>query len=156
MLRARLPAAPGEEVAPRLPQDQNFQLDLTVTYNMRYIKSVSVIDLVTLPQVPGRVIGMTISTREASAAFADVVYADQHWVDAEFDALISASFSEPPAPPPAPPRVPPRPGNPFPPSRRPAPSPAATAFPVTGPDHGRQRSPPARSPGRPPGRRPRS
>ena len=56
---------------------------------------------------------MTLSTREAGAAFADVVYADQQWVDAEFDALISASFSEPPAPPPpAPPRVPPRPGTP--------------------------------------------
>ena len=41
---------------------------------------------------------MALSTREADAAFADVVYADQQWVDAEFDALISASFSEPPAP----------------------------------------------------------
>ena len=87
---------------------------------------------------------MTVSTRESGAAFADVVYADQQWVDAEFDALISASFSEPPAPPPpAPPRVPPRPGTPCPPSRRPAPGPAACTFPATGPDHGRQRSPPA-------------
>ena len=94
---------------------------------------------------------MTISTREAGATFADVVYADQQWVDAEFDALISASFCEPPAPPPpAPPRVPPRPGTPFPPSRRPAFGPAAAAFPVTGLDHGRQHSPPARSPGRRP------
>ena len=60
---------------------------------------------------------MTLSTREAGVAFADVVYADQQWVDAEFDALISASFSEPPAPPPpAPPRVPPQPGSPSPPS----------------------------------------
>jgi hypothetical protein len=108
------------------------------------MKSVSVIDLVMLPQVPGRVIGMALSAREAGAAFADVVYADQQWVDAEFDALISASFSEPPAPPPpAPPRVPPRPGIPPPPSRRPAPGQAVTAFPATGPDHGRQRSPPA-------------
>jgi hypothetical protein len=99
------------------------------------------------------VIGMTVSTREAGAAFADVVYADQQWVDAEFDALISASFSEPPAPPPpAPPRVPPRPGIPCPPSRRPAPGPAACTFPATGPDCGRQRSPPAQLPGRP-GRR---
>ena len=97
---------------------------------------------------------MTVSTREAGAAFADVVYADQQWVDAEFDALISASFSEPPAPPPpAPPRVPPRPGTPCPPSRRPAPGPAACTFPATGPDCGRQRSPPAQLPGRP-GRRP--
>src|SRR5512142_8108 len=97
---------------------------------------------------------MTLTTRAAGAAFADVVYADQQWVDAEFDALISASFSEPPAPPPAPPRVPPHPGTPYPPSRRPAPCPAARAFPVTGPGHGRQRSPPAHLPGRPPGRRP--
>ena len=86
---------------------------------------------------------MTLTTREAGAAFADVVYADQQWVDAEFDALISASFSEPPAPPPpAPPRVPPHPGTPPPPSRRPAPGPAA----LTAPDHGRQRSPPAHPP----------
>ena len=85
---------------------------------------------------------MTPSTRESDAAFADIVYADQQWVDAEFDALISASFSEPPAPPPpAPPRVPPHPGAPPPHSRRPAPSPAACTIPATGPDHGRQRSP---------------
>jgi hypothetical protein len=128
---------------------------LTVSRSARYIKSVSVIDLATLPQVPGRVIGMTVSTREAGAAFADVVYADQQWVDAEFDALVSASFGEPPAPPsPAPPRVPSRPGFPPPPSRRPAPGPADLTFPATGPDHGRQRSPPAHLPGRPPGRRP--
>jgi len=126
---------------------------LTVSGSASYIKSVSVIDLAALPQVPGRVIGMTVSTREAGAAFADVVFADQQWVDAEFDALISASFSEPPAPPPpAPPRVPPRPGTPCPPSRRPAPGPAACTFPATGPDCGRQRSPPAQLPGRP-GRR---
>ncbi len=86
---------------------------------------------------------MTVSTREADAVFADVVYADQQWVDAEFDALISASFSEPPAPPPpAPPRVPPRPGTPCPPSRRrPPPGQAAVISPATGPGHGRQRSP---------------
>jgi hypothetical protein len=90
---------------------------------------------------------MTPSTREAGAAFADVVYADQQWVDAEFDALISASFSEPPAPPPAaPPRVPPRPGNPFSLCRQPAPGPVAMTFRANGPDHGRQRSPPARPP----------
>jgi hypothetical protein len=128
---------------------------LTFSGSASYIKSVSVIDLVTLPQVPGRVIGMTPSTREAGAAFADVVYADQQWVDAEFDALISACFSEPPAPPPpAPPRVPPHPGTPPPPSRRPAPGPAARTFPATGPDQGRQCSPPAYLPGRPTGRRP--
>ena len=97
---------------------------------------------------------MTVSTREADAALADVVYADQQWVDAEFDALISACFGEPPAPPPpAPPRVPPHPGTPPPPSRQPAPGPAARTVLATGPDHGRQRSPPAHLAGRPPGRR---
>jgi hypothetical protein len=120
---------------------------LTVSCSASYIKSVSVIDLATLPQVPGRVIGMTLTTREAGAAFADVVYADQQWVDAEFDALISASFSEPPAPPPpAPPRVPPRPGIPPPPSRNPGRVPAVITDPATGPGHGRQRSPPAHPP----------
>jgi hypothetical protein len=90
------------------------------------------------------VIGMTLTTRETGAAFADVVYADQQWVDAEFDALISASFSEPPAPPPpAQPRVPPRPGIPPPPSRHPGRVPAVITAPVTGLGHGRQRSPPA-------------
>jgi hypothetical protein len=90
------------------------------------------------------VIGMTVSTREADVAFADVICADQQWVDAEFDALISASFSEPPAPPPpAPPRVPPRPGIPPPSSRRPPPAQAAMTSPATGPGRGRQRSPPA-------------
>jgi len=82
---------------------------------------------------------MTVSTREAGAAFADVVYADQQWVNAEFGALVSASFSEPPAPP----RVPPSPGTPPPPSRRPAPGPAAVTSPEPGPGYGRQRSPPA-------------
>ena len=95
---------------------------------------------------------MTLPAREAATAFADVVYADQQWVDAEFDALISASFSEPPAPPPpAPPRVPPRPGTPCPPTRRPAPHPAAITSAATGPEHGRQRSPPAHPLTQPPG-----
>jgi len=129
---------------------------LTVSCRQRYIKSVSVIDLVTLPQVPGRVIGMTVSTREADAAFADLICADPQWLDAEFDALIAASFGEPPAqPPPAPPRVPPGPGSTPPPSPDPASGPAATASPAAaGPGHGRQRSPPAHLPGQPPGRRP--
>jgi hypothetical protein len=117
---------------------------LTVSCSAGYINSVSVIDLATLQQVPGRLIGMTLTTREAGAAFADVVYADQQWVDAEFDALISASFSEPPAPPPpAPPRIPPHPGIPPPPSRRPPLAQAAMTYPAIGPGHGRQRSPPA-------------
>src|SRR5579862_8226320 len=104
------------------------------------MKSVSVIDLVTLLQVSGRVISMALATREA---------------DAEFVALISASFSEPPAPPPtAPPRVPPRPGIPCPPSRRPSPGPAAITSPAILPAYGRQRSPPAHRFSRPPGRCP--
>ncbi|HTX28147.1 MAG TPA: hypothetical protein VME19_14130 [Streptosporangiaceae bacterium] len=98
---------------------------------------------------------MTLTTREADAAFADMVCADPQWLREEFDALIAASFSEPPPPPPpAPPRVPPRPGTPPPPSRRPVPDPALPASPATGPEHRRQRSPPAHIPGRPPGRRP--
>jgi hypothetical protein len=98
---------------------------------------------------------MTLTTREAGPLFADVVYADQQWVDAEFDALISASFSEPPAPPPpAPPRVPPLPGTPPPSSRPTAPDPIARAVPATGTGHGRERSPPAHLPSRPPGCRP--
>jgi hypothetical protein len=97
-----------------------------------------------LPQVPGRVIGMDLSTREADAAFADLICADPQWLRDEFDALISASFGEPPAPPSAaPPRVPPRPGIPRPPSRHPAPGPAGIPSPAAGPEHGRQRSPPA-------------
>jgi hypothetical protein len=107
------------------------------------MKSVSVIDLVTLPQVPGRVISMALGTREADAAFADLICADPQWLDAEFDALIAASFSEPPAaPPPAPPRVPPRPGIPCPPSPRPSSGSAAATCPAIRPAHGRQRSPP--------------
>jgi hypothetical protein len=111
------------------------------------MKSVSVIGLVTLPQVPGRVIGMDLPTREAHAAFAETICADPQWLAEEFGALIAASFGEPPAPPrPAPPRVPPRPGIPAPPSRRPAPGPAATTPPAARRGHGRQRSPPARFP----------
>jgi hypothetical protein len=90
---------------------------------------------------------MTLATRPAHAAFADLICDDPQWLDAEFEALISASFSEPPAPPPpAPPRVPPRPGIPAPSPRRPPPGPAVLTFPVTGPHLGRQRSPPAHPP----------
>jgi hypothetical protein len=97
---------------------------------------------------------MSLSTREADVSFADLICDDPQWLDAEFDALISASFSEPPAPPrPAPPRVPPRPGFPCQSlSRRPGPGPAAVIAPAPGPGHGRQRSPPAYLPSRPPGR----
>jgi hypothetical protein len=89
---------------------------------------------------------MTLAVRQDGAAFADVVYADQDWVDAEFAELVAASFGGPPAPPPpAPPRIPPLPGTPSPPpSRRLAPCPAVLLFPTAGLGRGRQRSPPAR------------
>ena len=94
---------------------------------------------------------MTVSTHEADAAFADLICADPQWLDAEFDALIAASFGGPPAqPPPAPPRVPPHPGSTPPPSRDPASGPATAASPAAaGPGQGRQRSPPAQLSGRP-------
>jgi len=73
---------------------------------------------------------MTLATREADAAFADLICGDPQWLRAEFDALISASFSGPPAPPlPAPTRVPPRPGSTPPPSRQRAPGPARHGIP---------------------------
>ena len=88
---------------------------------------------------------MSRTAREAAAAFADAVYADQQWVDAEFAEIVAASFGEPPEPPPpAPPRVPPLPGTPPPPSRRPGPGPAVLLFPLAAPARCRQRSPPAR------------
>jgi hypothetical protein len=90
---------------------------------------------------------MALSTREADAAFADLICAEAQWLDAEFDALIAASFGRPPAPPPsAPPRVPPRPGTPRPPSGRLSAAAAGTTSPATGPGHRRQRSPPAPPP----------
>ena len=93
---------------------------------------------------------MSRTACDAAAAFADVVYADQQWVDAEFTEIVAASFGGPPAPPPpAPPRVPPVPGTPPPPhSRRPAPGPAVPLFPVPGrPAAGSAH--PRRAPGRP-------
>jgi len=90
---------------------------------------------------------MTCATREADAAFADLICGDPQWLRTEFDALISASFGEPPAPPPAPPRVPRRPGSTPPPVRPPTPGPPAAAFrDAATPGYGRQRSPPARFP----------
>jgi hypothetical protein len=88
---------------------------------------------------------MDLATRDADTAFAELICADAQWLREEFDALIAASFSQPPAePPPAPPRVPPHRRHPGP-SRgrwlRPRP-PALTAA-VTAPGHRRQRSPPA-------------
>jgi hypothetical protein len=88
---------------------------------------------------------MSRTASDATAAFADVVYADQQWVDAEFAEIVATSFGGPPAPPPpAPPRVPPLPGTPPPrPFRRPALGPAVLLFPPAGSARGRQRSPPA-------------
>jgi hypothetical protein len=43
---------------------------------------------------------MSRTASEAAAAVADVVCADQQWVDAEFAELVATSFGEPPAPPP--------------------------------------------------------
>lgn len=52
---------------------------------------------------------MGLTAREATAEFADLVYADPQWLREEFDALIATSYGRPPAaPPPAPPGVPDR------------------------------------------------
>jgi hypothetical protein len=86
---------------------------------------------------------MALSTREADAVFADLICDDPQWLDAEFNALISASFSEPPVPPPpAPPWLPPHPGTPPPPSRQPSRGVTALTSRPLGPASGRQRSPP--------------
>jgi hypothetical protein len=55
-----------------------------------------VIDLATLPREPGRAIGMDHATRDADTAFAELIRADAQWLREEFDALIAASFSQPP------------------------------------------------------------
>ena len=48
------------------------------------------------------------ATRTECTEFADLICDDPEWLQAEFDALISAAFGEPPAvPPAAPPRLPP-------------------------------------------------
>ncbi len=85
--------------------------------------------------------------RTASAAgteFADVVFADQGLVDAEFAEIVAASLGGPPAPPPpAPPTFPPGPAMAnlaLPPS---APAADTHVFPGAWPPRGRQRSPPA-------------
>jgi hypothetical protein len=82
-------------------------------------------------------------TRQAAAAFAELICADEQWLREEFDALIAANYQPPGPPPPAPPRTPPLP------PRRPAkatcraagPGPQATS---SHPGGGlrRQRSPP--------------
>jgi hypothetical protein len=88
---------------------------------------------------------MNLATRATDTAFAELICADAQWLREEFDALIAASFGQPPAaPPPAPPRVPPRRRPPVPPRwRQPRPIPPATTGRVTVPGQRRQRSPPA-------------
>ena len=62
---------------------------------------------------------MDLATRDADTAFAELICADAQWLREEFDALVAASFGEPPAAlPPAPPRVPPRRRPPAPPRWR--------------------------------------
>jgi hypothetical protein len=87
---------------------------------------------------------MALASREADAAFADMICADPQWLRAEFDALISASFGQPPVPPPAPPSVPPHRRPPYP-SSGPWPGrfPVVPAFPHAAGGHRRQRSPPS-------------
>ena len=88
---------------------------------------------------------MDLATCDADTAFAELIYADAQWLREEFDALIAASFGQPPAaPPPAPPRVPPHRRPPAPPRwRQPQPHPPVTSGRVTVPGQRRQRSPPA-------------
>jgi hypothetical protein len=88
---------------------------------------------------------MTLAKPGTGTEFADLICDDPEWLRAEFDALISASFSEPPGQPPAaPPRLPPDRGFSHPgwglPESHPA-RPHRCRFAVAG--HGHQRAPPA-------------
>jgi hypothetical protein len=87
---------------------------------------------------------MDSATRAADTAFAELICADAQWLRKEFDALIAASFGQPPAaPPPAPPRVPPSRGSTGAPGQhRPRLRLPAVTLPVTMQGR-RQRSPPA-------------
>ena len=90
---------------------------------------------------------MALSTRDTDAAFADMICADPQWLAAEFDALMAASFSQPPgSAPPAPPQLPPRPATPAPWLQPPKPGRIAAAFAAAEKGHGRQRSPPGHLP----------
>lgn len=85
-----------------------------------------------------------VGTRQAAAAFAELICADDQWLREEFDALIAANYRPPLPPRSAPPRTPPLP------PRRPA----RAMCPAAGPGHPqaiashpgsglrRQRSPP--------------
>jgi hypothetical protein len=87
---------------------------------------------------------MDLTTRDADTAFAELICADPQWLREEFDALIAASFGQPPAArPPAPPRVPPSRGHVGPSSQH-QPRQHLPAVPgrVTTQEHRRQRSPP--------------
>ena len=88
---------------------------------------------------------MDLATRAADTEFADLMCADPQWLREEFDALIAASFSPPPALPPlAPPWVPRRRGPWYPPSgRRAGHLPGCITVRYAAPRHDRQRSPPA-------------
>jgi hypothetical protein len=87
---------------------------------------------------------MDLATCDAETAFAELIYADAQWLREEFDALIAASFGQPPAaPPPAPPRVPPRRPPAPPPRWQRQPIPPLTTGRKIAPGHRRQRSPPA-------------
>ncbi len=85
---------------------------------------------------------MGLATSATVAAFADLICADPQWVREEFDALVSASFSQPPSWPPAPPWAAPR--RPWYPPSEPwlPPVQAAPAFAGAAPGPCRQRSPP--------------
>lgn len=88
---------------------------------------------------------MDLVTREADAAFAELICADPQWLREEFDALIAASFGQPPAaPPPAPPWVSPPHSGAGRPGQLPLQAdPTACPFPAALRGHCRQRSPPA-------------
>jgi hypothetical protein len=87
---------------------------------------------------------MDLAARDADTAFAELICADAQWLREEFDALISASFGQPPAaPPPAPPWVPPSRGHAGPLTQhRPRHHLPAVLSRVAAPEQRRQRSPP--------------
>ncbi len=74
-------------------------------------------------------------------AFLAVVYADADWLRAEFDAIVQASWAEPPVRPHRPGWPAPAPARPEPARWRPRPAPPGRPV---GPAPARQRSPPGR------------
>ncbi|HLX48801.1 MAG TPA: hypothetical protein VKS82_10760 [Streptosporangiaceae bacterium] len=84
-----------------------------------------------------------MGTRQADAAFAELICADDQWLREEFEALIAANYQPPSPPLPAPARTPPLP------PRRQAPAPpwvpgsgSQAVFTHPGSGLRRQRSPP--------------